>query len=142
MAEQYGVPSGAKLPRSVGSFIPGIEAVRCAVCRVPLTDKIVQANALSPNWGHSIFQSANEIAANTMLRKQLDVIQSQTDAEKEWWEKRREGISRDFMKELDVEPAETSPQGTKASSEDEPVLVDTDTPSATPSSSKKKKAKK
>ena len=64
----------------------------------------VQANALSPNWGQSIFQSANEIAANSLLRKRLDEIQAQTQAEKEWWEKRRESIQGEFMKELDQKP--------------------------------------
>jgi translocation protein SEC66 len=61
----------------------------------------VQANALSPNWGQTIFQSANEIAANTVFRKRLEDITAQTEAEKEWWEKRRTSIQGDFMKELD-----------------------------------------
>lgn len=64
-----------------------------------------QANALAPNWGQTIFQSANEIAANTMFRKRLDDIQAQTQAEKEWWEKRRTSIETDFLKELDEEAA-------------------------------------
>jgi translocation protein SEC66 len=64
----------------------------------------MQANALSPNWGQTIFQSANEIAANSLLRKRLDEIQAQTEAEKAWWEKRRESIQGEFMKELDRKP--------------------------------------
>jgi translocation protein SEC66 len=35
------------------------------------------------------------------LRKRLDDIQAQADSEKEWWEKRRESIKGEFMKELD-----------------------------------------
>lgn len=99
---------------------------------------VLQANALAPNWGQTIFQSANEIAANTVLRKRLDEIQAQTEAEKEWWEKRRSTIQQDFMKELDE--GEKAPPS--VGSEDEPVLVEQDTPSATPSGSKKKKGKK
>lgn len=62
-----------------------------------------QANALAPAWGQTIFQSANEIAANTLFRKRLDDIQAKTENEKEWWEKRRASIQSDFMKELDKE---------------------------------------
>ena len=69
----------------------------------PISYKL-QANALSPNWGQTIFQSANEIAANTQLRKRLEEIQAQTEAEKAWWDKRRESISGEFMKELDQKP--------------------------------------
>lgn len=61
-----------------------------------------KANALSPNWGQTIFQSANEIAANSLLRKGLDEIQAQAEVEKAWWDKRRESISGEFMKELDA----------------------------------------
>jgi translocation protein SEC66 len=100
-----------------------------------------KANALAPNWGQTIFQSANEIAANTVLRKRLDEIQAQTESEKQWWEKRRAQIQKEFMNELNEgeKPASKAPS---AVSEDEPVLVDQNTPSATPSGGKKKKAKK
>jgi translocation protein SEC66 len=105
-----------------------------------------QANALVPGWGQIIFQSANEIAANKALRDRLEEIEEQTERDKEWWEKRRSSIKTEFMKELDQEASEEKVQTSKASvagSEDEPVLVDTDTPSATPSgASKKKKGKK
>jgi translocation protein SEC66 len=44
---------------------------------------------------------------NGNLRKSLNEILDQTDAEKEWWEKRRETIRSDFLKELgDGEKAE------------------------------------
>lgn len=99
---------------------------------------MLQANALAPNWGQTIFQSANEIAANTVLRKRLDDIQAQAESEKEWWEKRRSTIQQDFMKELD----QSEKGASSVASEDEPILVDGDTPSATPSGSKKKKGKK
>ncbi|KAK1768309.1 putative translocation protein sec66 protein [Phialemonium atrogriseum] len=103
-----------------------------------LRDVVMEANALAPNWGQTIFQSANEIAANTVLRKRLDDIQAQAESEKEWWEKRRSTIQQDFMKELD----QSEKGASSVASEDEPILVDGDTPSATPSGSKKKKGKK
>ncbi|KAK3335529.1 Sec62/63 complex, subunit Sec66 [Cercophora scortea] len=104
-----------------------------------LRDVVMEANALAPNWGQIIFQSANEIAANTALRERLDEIQAQTDTEKEWWEKRRASIKDEFLKEL--EDADKTQTANKAGSEDEPVLVDTDTPSATPSKKNKKPKK-
>ena len=68
-----------------------------------LTTQTLQANALAPNWGQSIFQTANEIAANTVLRERLDEIQAQATQEKEWWEKRRATVRSEFMKELEGE---------------------------------------
>lgn len=38
---------------------------------------------------------------NAIVRKRLDDILSRAPAEKEWWEKRREEIRTDLMKELD-----------------------------------------
>ncbi|KAI9886812.1 MAG: hypothetical protein M1823_001383 [Watsoniomyces obsoletus] len=66
-----------------------------------LRDVVMEANAFSPNWGQTIFLSANEMAANGMLRKRIEELQSQTKSEKEWWEQRRATIQTDFMKELD-----------------------------------------
>jgi translocation protein SEC66 len=97
----------------------------------------MQANALVPGWGQIIFQSANEIAANKALRDRLEDIEAQTEKDKEWWEKRRSNVKSEFMKELEAESAQAQAQA-KAGSEDEAVLVDTDTPSATPSGASKK----
>jgi translocation protein SEC66 len=86
----------------------------------------------------TIFQSANEILANTVLRKRLDDIQAQTTAEKEWWEKRRASIEADFMKELDSAPspnAKSASSGIKTVSDEDSVVVET-------AASKKKKANK
>lgn len=79
-----------------------------------------QANALAPGWGQTIFQTANEMTQNAKIREHVDEIQSKTQSEKEWWEKRREHISSEFMKELDEDKTSTKPH-----SEDEAVLVDT-----------------
>ncbi|RDL36666.1 Uncharacterized protein BP5553_06018 [Venustampulla echinocandica] len=84
-----------------------------------LRDVVMEANALAPNWGQTIFQSANEIAAGTMFQNRLKEIQAQTDVEKEWWEKRRASIQSEFMKELDI-PTTTVGK----SSDDDAVLVE------------------
>ncbi|TVY59443.1 Translocation protein sec66 [Lachnellula suecica] len=85
-----------------------------------LRDVVTEANALTPNWGQTIFQSANEIAAGTLLRKKLEDIQAQAPTEKEWWEKRRASIQSDFMKELDAPATATGKSGT----DDDAVLVE------------------
>ncbi|KAI0404797.1 Sec62/63 complex, subunit Sec66 [Xylaria palmicola] len=101
-----------------------------------LRDVVNEANALAPGWGQTIFQSANEIAANTVLRSRLEEIEGRTEADKQWWEKRKEAIKEDFMKELEEESVKGS---SKAVSDDEAVHVDLNTPAATPGGSKKKK---
>ncbi|KAH6898955.1 Sec62/63 complex, subunit Sec66 [Thelonectria olida] len=87
-----------------------------------LRDVVTEANALAPNWGQTIFQSAHEMTANAALRTQIDDVLSQTSSEKAWWEKRRGQIQSDFMKELDGSEQESS---TKGVSEDDAVVVDT-----------------
>lgn len=77
-----------------------------------------------PNWGQTIFQSANEINANTQFRKRIEEIQAQTQAEKEWWEKRRASIQSDFMKELDEEGAAAKPVVSKTGSDEDAVIVE------------------
>jgi len=110
-----------------------------------LRDVVMEANALAPNWGQTIFQSANEIAANTVLRKRLDEIQAQTQAEKEWWEKRRASIQTEFMKELEAPavatPVKAAPVASKSVSDEDTVLVES--PAVNDKTgSKKKKGKK
>lgn len=101
-----------------------------------LRDVVNEANALAPGWGQVIFQSANEIAANSVLRTRLEEIESRTEADKVWWEKRREAIKEDFMKELEEDSTKGS--SSKAVSDDEAVHVNL-TPASTPG--KKKKGK-
>lgn len=98
----------------------------------------MKANALTPNWGSTIFQSANEMAANTLFRQKLDEIQSQTESEKAWWDKRRASIQEEFMKELDSAP---SAKTNKPGSDEDAVLVDRDGLAVT-GSMRKKKGKK
>ncbi|KAG6011748.1 hypothetical protein E4U54_007931 [Claviceps lovelessii] len=84
-----------------------------------LRDVVTEANALAPNWGSTIFQSAHEIASNTAFRARIDEIEAQREAEKQWWEKRRGQISSEFMKELD------EPAAKEGASEEDAVMVDT-----------------
>ena len=92
-----------------------------------LRDVVAEANALAPNWGPTIFQSAHEIAANTKLRQRLEEIDAQKATEKQWWEKRRSQIQSEFLKELnELDKAD-------GKSDEDAVLVDT------PSKGKSKK---
>ncbi|KAL4798173.1 Pre protein translocase subunit Sec66-domain-containing protein [Aspergillus venezuelensis] len=72
-------------------------------------DVVSEANAYAPNWGQVIFQSANEMVNNAIVRERLDRHQKKVDEEKAWWEKRRAGIQEGFMKELDAEKTESTP---------------------------------
>lgn len=89
-----------------------------------------QANAFSPSWGQTIFQSANEIAQNTMLRKRVAELQAQKDSEKEWWENRKKSIEADLLAELDESSAVDAGQKKAPSrtSDDDTVLVESGGP--------------
>jgi translocation protein SEC66 len=99
-----------------------------------------KANALAPNWGQTIFQSANEMAANTVFKKRLDEIQAKAPADKEWWEKRRASIQAELLGEENVVPAKSI--SSKAGSDSDAVLVDTPTAGGDNGSIRKKKGKK
>ncbi|KAF4121369.1 translocation protein SEC66 [Geosmithia morbida] len=88
-----------------------------------LRDVVAEANALAPNWGQTIFQSANEMLLNSKVREHVADVQGQVAAEKQWWEKRRAQIKSELFKELDEEKQTTTRPGNV--SEDEAVLVDT-----------------
>lgn len=114
------------------------------VRHVPNLD--TQANALAPNWGTYIFQSANEIHANQMTRKRVEELQAQTEAEKEWWEKKRLSVQAEFMKELETETASNSKTGTAGpatgkGSDDDTVMVESGGPAEKGHSGGKKKKK-
>ncbi len=99
-----------------------------------LRDVVMEANALVPNWGQIIFQTANAIAGNEALRARLDTIQAQMPAEKAWWEKRRASIERGLLAEdghdkvaADAESSSkglASPTAASKTSDDDAVLVD------------------
>ena len=69
-----------------------------------------QANALAPNWGQHIFQSANEIAANQRLRGALDAVHARTPGAREWWRERRARLRAELFKEV----GETDPSAEAA----------------------------
>ncbi|KIW07932.1 uncharacterized protein PV09_01839 [Verruconis gallopava] len=94
-----------------------------------LRDVVNEANAFSPSWGQTIFQSASEIAQNQMLRKRLAELQAQKESEKEWWENRQKSIQAEFMKELESDNVETATTAQHAktpsrTSDDDAVLVE------------------
>ena len=69
-----------------------------------LKDVCAEANALSGSgpsspgtWGNYIFQSANEMVQNQMLREKVDAIKVTLPAEKERWEKQRESSRRELL---------------------------------------------
>lgn len=105
-----------------------------------------------PGWGQVIFQSANEINQNRLLKERTAEIQAKLEGEKRWWEQKRAGTKSELLNELGleddarpVEVAEALPK--KPSSDDEAVLVEADAegPSAANAqqgSIKKKKGKK
>lgn len=76
------------------------------------------------------------MAANALLRKRIEEIQSQTQSEKEWWEQRRAAIQSDFMRELDSAPEATEKQpkvsmlGDKVVSDEDAVLIEGGGPTA------------
>ncbi|CAK7266303.1 Translocation protein S66 [Sporothrix epigloea] len=90
-----------------------------------LRDVVLEANALVPNWGQFIFQSANAIAANELLRKKLDAVQDKATAEKAWWEKRKAALSEsgetNAASKTKTLSSSTAPS---KNSEDDTVLVD------------------
>ena len=61
-----------------------------------------QANALAPSWGQTIFQSANEMANNALIRQRYEEIQAQAKVDREWWDRKRATTQAEFMKELDT----------------------------------------
>ena len=101
------------------------DALPSQVIEPPLLTRNFQANALCPNWGQFIFQSANEIANNEKLRKGLHKVMSTVVAEREWWDKRKGQIQTDLLKEVDSEKAASSKAPSVTASEDDAVLVNT-----------------
>lgn len=117
-----------------------------------LRDVVMEANGLAPNWGNTIFQSANETNANLQFRKKNQEIQEHITREKKWWEERRASIQAEFMKELDEESATKAKSLTsRTTSDEDAVLVEANgthenqrpgTATSTASGKGKKKGKK
>jgi translocation protein SEC66 len=104
---------------------------------------VKQANAFQPNWGQTIFQSANEMASNQMIRKRMDELQAQKDSEREWWNHRKTSIETDFMKELDGDASKVKAKAPASrASDDDAVLVEAGGPAEKGQSGKENKKKK
>ena len=82
-----------------------------------------KANAYSPNWGQTIFQSANESMNNNLLRERLDAQQAKLSEERAWWDRKKSSIQEGFMKELDSADS----QGTTTKTAPAPVNTTTAT---------------
>ncbi|KAJ5806190.1 Sec62/63 complex subunit Sec66 [Penicillium pulvis] len=130
-------------------------------------DVVAEANAYVPNWGQTIFQSANEMMNNDIYRQRVSEQQEKLAEEKEWWSKKKATTQEQFMKELNEgseaaspsvqspapkspEPASepisesvpAAPAAAVQPSDDEAVLVEAEPSiSGTPSGGKKKKGK-
>ncbi|MCJ1391723.1 translocation protein S66 [Xylographa bjoerkii] len=76
-----------------------------------LKDVVQEANALAPNWGATIFQSANEMATNAVIRKRVEEVQAQAKLDREWWDRKRETTRTEFMKELDIDDEKVAEKG-------------------------------
>ncbi|KAK3625641.1 Translocation protein S66 [Elasticomyces elasticus] len=71
-------------------------------------DVVNEANAFSDNWGQVVFQSANEMNQNLLIKQRLAEIQETLQAEKAWWEKKRAGVQAEFLKENGVTASEAA----------------------------------
>ncbi|KAL8728608.1 MAG: hypothetical protein Q9166_005261 [cf. Caloplaca sp. 2 TL-2023] len=119
-----------------------------------LRDVVEEANALHSGWGQTIFQSANDMHHNAMLREKLHAIQAQGKADREWWQREKATIQSKFMKELEEGGKESTKSaaasgGDKTGSDEDTVLVEGGGPAASAAASgskagttKKRKGKK
>ena len=105
-----------------------------------------------PNWGQTIFQSANEMINNINIRENIEKLQAKGQTDREWWDKERASIQSKFMQELDEaqKPAENSKGASTGvvGSDEDTVLVEGGGPAASGSNTgskggtKKRKSKK
>jgi len=108
-------------------------------------DVVSEANAYVPNWGQTIFQSANEMMNNDLYRKRMAEHQSKLAEEREDWNKKKASIQEGFMKELDgsqedakVPAAASAPS---VQSDEDAVFVEAESVNPPGSGGKKKKGK-
>lgn len=70
-----------------------------------LKDVVAEANALAPQWGNNIFQSANEIVVNRLTKRKIEEKRVTLESEKAAWEEVKEASRREL--EGDTSPAAT-----------------------------------
>lgn len=73
-------------------------------------DVVSEANAYTPNWGQTIFQSANEMMNNEIYRQRIKEHEDKLAEERAWWEKKRANTQEVFMKELNEDETSTQTQ--------------------------------
>lgn len=120
----------------------GRHSVATLISESESANRMRQANAFAPNWGQTIFQSANEMNQNVLLREQVVELQGKLEAEKSWWENKRAGIQSELMKELDEDEKTEKTTPRKTGSDDDAVLVEAGGPADQSGASGKKKGKK
>lgn len=76
--------------------------------QIELKDVVAEANALAPNWGSTIFQSASEMVQNKLLRERIDKVKAKLGPEKEAWEAQREQSRRELEGDIMPTPAATA----------------------------------
>jgi translocation protein SEC66 len=114
---------------------------------VEVKDVVSEANALSNGWGASIFQSANEMVQNGMLKEKLNAVRATVEPEKLKWEAKREQSRRELEGETEV-PIEAkkekmpSSANKTTSSDEDAVLVETPAGTEEGAGKGKKKGKK
>ncbi|KAI9723201.1 MAG: translocation protein S66 [Chrysothrix sp. TS-e1954] len=97
-------------------------------------DVRAEANALAAEqmWGATIFQTAGECVGHEQLQVKLREIESTRAQEKEDWEKRRESVAENFMKEIQGPtkdlPADTKDARKQGSGDEDGVIVEPDGP--------------
>jgi translocation protein SEC66 len=80
---------------------------------IELKDVVAEANALSASapggkdgqWGNWIFQSANEMVQNQMLREGLERVRERLPVEKERWEETRTQSRRELLGDEAAQPS-------------------------------------
>jgi translocation protein SEC66 len=97
---------------------------------VEVKDVVSEANALHAGWGQSVFQSANEMVQNAMMKEKLAAVRSTVEPEKQKWEAQREKSRRELEGETTIERAAVPekaavPVNKAASSDEDAVLVET-----------------
>ena len=76
-----------------------------------------------------------------MLKKRITDLQSQKDAEKEWWDSRKKTIEADLMAELETDTAAEGKKAPSRTSDDDTVLVESGGPTEKGQSGAKGKKK-
>ncbi|KAF8473175.1 translocation protein [Kalaharituber pfeilii] len=104
-----------------------------------LRDVVMEANAFKPDWGATIFQTANEMLLNEKLRERAAEVATQAANERAWWDEKRERVQRELLSSASDSPTTsaatpaTSGLGSPKSEDD--LLVEELSPAAATSGS-------